>query len=114
MVTGGVVAHPLLRAFDVLRFFRDTCASLPDEAMLVAGLQTAPDGSNAKLVGILGGHSGRLDQGETDFRSLKRFGPPVMDLMGPDPVRGAERDDRSRFPEGRAQLLESAVPDRFD
>jgi FAD/FMN-containing dehydrogenase len=85
MVTGGVVAHPLPRAFDVLRFFRDTCASLPDEAMLVAGLQTAPDGSNAKLVGILGGHSGRLEQGETVFRSLKRFGPPIMDMMGPIP-----------------------------
>jgi FAD binding domain/Berberine and berberine like len=85
MVTGGVVAHPLARAFDVLRFFRDTCASLPDEAMLVAGLQTAPDGSNAKLVGILGGHCGPLEQGEAAFRSIKAFGPPVMDLMGPLP-----------------------------
>ena len=62
MITGGVVAHPLARALDVLRFFRDTCASLPDEAMLVAGLQTAPDGSNAKLVGLVGGHCGSLEQ----------------------------------------------------
>ena len=85
MITGGVVAHPLARAFDVLRFFRDTCASLPDEAMLVAGLQTAPDGSNAKLVGIVGGHCGPLEQGEAAFRSLKAFGPPVMDMMGPMP-----------------------------
>jgi FAD/FMN-containing dehydrogenase len=85
MITGGVVAHPLSRALDVLRFFRDTCASLPDEAMLVAGLQTAPDGSNAKLVGILGGHCGPLEQGEAVFRSLKGFGPPVMDTIGPIP-----------------------------
>ena len=28
MITGGVVAHPFARALDVLRFFRDTCASL--------------------------------------------------------------------------------------
>ena len=40
VITGGVVAHPLSRALDVLRFFRDTCAELPDEMMLVAGLQT--------------------------------------------------------------------------
>src|SRR5215218_628096 len=46
-ITGGVVAHPFGRAFDVLRMLRDTCMSLPDEAMLVAALQTAPDGSNA-------------------------------------------------------------------
>jgi FAD/FMN-containing dehydrogenase len=83
MITGGVVAHPLARAFDVLRFFRDTCASLPDEAMLVAGLQTAPDGSNTKLVGILGGHCGPLAHGEAAFQPLKSFGPPVLDMMGP-------------------------------
>jgi len=85
MVTGGVVAHPLTRAFDVLRFFRDTCASLPDEAMLVAGLQAAPDGSNAKLVGLVGGHCGSLEQGAAVFRPLKTFGPPVLDMMGPMP-----------------------------
>ena len=43
VITGGVVAHPLARALDVLKFFRDTCAQLPDEMMLVAGLQTAPE-----------------------------------------------------------------------
>jgi FAD/FMN-containing dehydrogenase len=59
MITGGVVVHPLPRAFDVLRFFRDTCASLPDEAMLVAGLQTAPDGSNAILSAATVGHSSK-------------------------------------------------------
>jgi FAD binding domain/Berberine and berberine like len=85
MITGGVVVHPLPRAFDVLRFFRDTCASLPDEAMLVAALQTAPDGSNAKIAGIVGGHCGSLKQGEATFQSVKAFGPPVMDLMGPMP-----------------------------
>ena len=83
MITGGLVAHPLSRAFDVLRFFRDTCRSLPDEAMVVAGLQTAPDGSNTKLVGILASHCGSLQQGEAALRPLKTFGPPVMDLIGP-------------------------------
>jgi FAD/FMN-containing dehydrogenase len=83
MITGGVVAHPLSRALDVLRFFRDRCASLPDEAMLLAGLQTAPDGSNAKLVGVLGGHCGPLEQGAAAFQPLKAFGPPVLDMMGP-------------------------------
>jgi FAD/FMN-containing dehydrogenase len=83
VITGGVVAHPLPRAFDVLRFFRDTCSSLPDEAMLVAALQTAPDGSNAKLVGIVASHCGPLEQGDVTFRSLKAFGPPALDAMGP-------------------------------
>jgi FAD/FMN-containing dehydrogenase len=85
IITGGVVVHPLPRAVDALRFFRDTCESLPDEAMLCAGLQTAPDGSNTKVVGLVGGHCGSLEQGEGVFRPLKAFGPPVLDMMGPIP-----------------------------
>jgi hypothetical protein len=83
VITGGVVAHPLARAMDVLRFFRDTCANLPDEMMLVAGLQTAPDGSSAKLVGVVAAHAGFLSEGEAAVRPLKAFGPPVMDALGP-------------------------------
>src|SRR4029450_10817423 len=48
---GGLVIHRLARAVDVLEFFRDTCATLPDEVMLVCGLLFAPDGSRAKLSG---------------------------------------------------------------
>src|SRR5512138_2034253 len=84
-ITGGVVAHPLPRAVDVLRFFREMCADLPDEMMLVAGLQTAPDGSNAKIVGVVAAHCGSLDDGATAVRPLKAFGSPVLDALGPVP-----------------------------
>lgn len=82
MIAGGVVVHPLSRAMDTLRFFRDTCESLPDEMMLVAALQTAADGSNAKVAAIVGGHSGPLDKGEAAVRPIKAFGPPMLDMMG--------------------------------
>ena len=52
MIAGGLVAHPFPNGRDVLRFFRETCATLPDEMMMVAGLLTAPDGSGNKLVGL--------------------------------------------------------------
>ena len=48
----------------MLKFFRESCAALPDEMMLVAGLQTAPDGSGAKLVGLVAAHCGSLADGE--------------------------------------------------
>jgi FAD/FMN-containing dehydrogenase len=110
MITGGAVVHALPRAFDVLRFFRDTCASLPDEAMLVAALQTAPDGSNAKLAGIVGGHCGSLEEGEAAFRPLKAFGPPVMDMMGPMPYAALNTMIDPAFPKAalsywKAQFL---------
>jgi FAD binding domain/Berberine and berberine like len=116
MITGGVVAHPLPRAFDALRFFRDTCATLPDEAMLVAGLQTAPDGSNAKLVGLVGGHCGSLEQGAAAFRAVKAFGPPVLDALGPMPYTALNSMLDPAFPKGalnywKAQFLTDLTDD---
>ena len=110
IITGGVVAHPLSRARDVLKFFRDTCAHLPDEMMLIAGLQTAPDASNAKLVGVLAAHCGPLAQGEAAVRPLKAFGPPVLDAMGPIPYCALNTMLDPAFPKGalnywKAQFL---------
>jgi len=109
-ITGGVVAHPLPRAVDVLRFFRDTCADLPDEMMLVAGLQTAPDGSNAKMVGLVAAHCGSLEEGETSVRPLKAFGSPVVDALGPVPYSSLNTMLDPAFPKGafnywKAQFL---------
>ena len=83
MIAGGLVAHPFSNARDVLRFFRDTCATLPDEVMLVAGMLTAPDGSGNKLAALVAAHAGSLAQGEAALKPIKAFGPPVMDAMGP-------------------------------
>ena len=110
LVTGGVVVHPLTRALDVLRLFRTMCATLPDDGMLVAALQTAPDGSNAKVAAILGGHFGSLEEGEASFRSLKEFGPPVLDRMGPMPYVALNAMIDPAFPKGarnywKAQFL---------
>ena len=82
-VIGGLVLHPLARAGDVLKFFRDYCAKLPDEIMLAAGLLTAPDGSNAKLAGVLACHCGSLADGEKAVQPMKAFGPPIVDQLGP-------------------------------
>jgi len=116
VMTGGVVAHPLARALDVLKFFRDTCADLPDEMMLVAGLQTAPDGSNAKLVGLVASHAGSLSDGEAAVRPLKAFGPPVMDALGPIPYCTLNNMLDPAFPKGafnywKAQFLADLTDD---
>ena len=83
MVTGGIVAHPFVRARETLRFFRDSTLSLPDEHMIFGGLIHAPDGSGTKLAAMVTSHCGTLAAGETAMRPLKAFGPPVMDAIGP-------------------------------
>ena len=114
MITGGVVVHPFPRALDVLRFFRDTCASLPDETMLVAALQTAPDG--ARVAAIVGSHCGSLEAGEAAFRPIKAFGSPVMDVLGPIPYATLNGMIDSAFPRGalnywKAQFLTDLTDD---
>jgi FAD/FMN-containing dehydrogenase len=85
IVTGGLVAHPFSAAKDVLRFYRDITASLPDEFTIFAGLIHAPDGSGAKLAAIVVCHIGDLDAGAAAVEPIKRFGAPVMDVIGPMP-----------------------------
>jgi FAD/FMN-containing dehydrogenase len=81
-ITGGLVAHPFERARDVLRFYRDVTASLPDEFTVFAGLIHAPDGSGTKLAAIVVCHCGPLDVGEAATRPLKAFGAPALDTVG--------------------------------
>src|SRR6059036_3331919 len=107
IITGGVVAHPVQHAVEVLRFFRDTCASLPEEVMLVAGLQTAPDGSGAKLVGLVGGHCGSLADGEAAIGPIKAFGSPMMDMMGPIPYSALNTILDPAFPKGALNYWKS-------
>lgn len=85
LIAGGLVAHPLQNGRGMLSFYREACAKLPDEMMLVAGLITAPDGSGAKLSAMVACHCGSLPDGEAALRPIKAFGPPAMDAMGPIP-----------------------------
>jgi FAD/FMN-containing dehydrogenase len=110
MITGGLVAHPVSNALDVLRFYRDTAEASPDELMVAAGLLTAPDGSGAKLVGILAAHCGPLADGDAATRPIKAFGPPVMDAIGPIPYCAQNGLLDAAFPKGalnywKAQFL---------
>jgi FAD/FMN-containing dehydrogenase len=84
MITGGLVAHPIERAKDVLRFFRETTRALPDEMMMVAGLVTGPDGTT-KLAALVAGHFGSLEDGAAATLPIKQFGQPIMDVIGPMP-----------------------------
>ena len=85
IVIGGLVAHPLAAARDVLRFYRDVTASLPDDLGVFAGLVHAPDGSGAKLVAIVVCHIGDVEAAARAIEPIRRFGSPVLDAIGPMP-----------------------------
>jgi FAD/FMN-containing dehydrogenase len=107
IVTGGLVAYPFSAAWDVLRFFRDVTASLPDEMMVLAGLLHAPDGSGTKLVGLVVGHCGPLGAGETAAQPIKKFGSPAMDVVGPMPYCQLNAMLDAAYPKGALNYWKS-------
>jgi|SRR5579859_90216 len=82
-VLGGLVLYPATEARSVLRFYRDFCADLPDEAEAFASILTSPDGQ--PLVALLLGYNGPLADGERVLAPARQFGSPVADLVGPMP-----------------------------
>jgi FAD/FMN-containing dehydrogenase len=106
-VIAGLVAHPFAAARDVLRFYRDFTASLPDELTVFAGVLHAPDGSGAKLAAIIVCHAGSLEAGAAAVAPIKRFGSPVMDVIGPMPYTAVNMMVDGGFPRGALNYWKS-------
>ena len=101
MVVAGLVAHPMERAAEVLRFYRQFIETMPDEINTIAGFLTTPDG--VKVVAVVACHCGSIDEGEQALRPLREFGPPVLDEIGPVPYTAFQRALDANFP--RSPLL---------
>jgi len=106
-VIGGLVAHPFAAARDVLRFYRDFTASLPDELTAFAGVLHAPDGSGTKLAAIMVCHAGSLEAGAAAVAPVKGFGSPVMDVIGPMPYAAVNTLFDPGFPKGALNYWKS-------
>jgi FAD/FMN-containing dehydrogenase len=107
-VTGGLIAHPFDRARDLLKFFRDSTASLPDEHMIFGGLIHAPDGSGTKLAAMVTCHCGSLADGEKAMRPLKEFHSPVVDALGPMPYCQLNGMLDAAYPKGALNYWKSS------
>jgi hypothetical protein len=88
-VLGGLVLYPLDQARDMLRFYRDFCATLPDEAEAFAALLTAPQGM--PVAALILGYNGPIPDGEKIFAPARQFGTPIADLVGPMPYSTRQR-----------------------
>jgi FAD/FMN-containing dehydrogenase len=115
-ITGGLIAYPFEAAWDVLRFYRDLTAALPDEFTVFSGLVHAPDGSGTKLVAIVLCHCGSLADGEQAVLPIKAYGAPAMDAVGPMPYCQINAMLDGGFPRGalnywKSQFLSSLSDD---
>lgn len=118
-VTGGRVAHAFASAAEVLKLFRQTTASLPDEHTIVAGLIHAPDGSRDKLAALVTCHCGSLADGERAMAPLRRLASPLVDELGPMPYCDLNEMMDGGYPKGalnywKSSFLSSLSDDAID
>jgi FAD/FMN-containing dehydrogenase len=107
-ITGGLIAYSFDHARDVLRFFRDKTAALPDEQTLFAGLTHAPDGSGTKLAAMVTCHCGPPSDGEEAMQPLKQFGSPMMDALDALPYCELNRMLDAAYPKGALNYWKSS------
>lgn len=91
-----VVAGPVFWAADdttdVLRFYRELVADAPDELGTIVRLGTIPplpvvdeDLHFRPAIAVASCYAGPVEDGERAVRALRRFGAPLVDLVGPKP-----------------------------
>lgn len=100
-VLAGLLLHPRDRAVELIAFHKEFLKDSPDELDTTVGFLNSPDG--APLVGIVAVYAGALADGERLLAPLRKFGPPVADLIQPVPYTAVQ------------SMLDNAVPigDRY-
>lgn len=106
-VVSGLIAYPIDNAGDVLRFFREFTASLPDELTAFALLAYAPDGSGTPIATIAVCHCGPLTEAEAAVRPVKEFGSPLMDVIGPTGYEETNMMFDAGYPKGALNYWKS-------
>jgi UDP-N-acetylenolpyruvoylglucosamine reductase len=106
-VLGGMVIHPLDRAGDVLRFYREFTTTEPDELTTYAALLTSPEGH--PVVAIVTCYIGEPSEGERVVAPLRRFGTPIADLIGPTTYVAMQSLLGPAYPAGRLNYWKSSM-----
>jgi FAD/FMN-containing dehydrogenase len=106
-VQAGMVAHPVERAVEVLRFYREFVDSAPDEVNTIAGFMTTPEGW--KVVAVAACYCGTVEDGQRVLRPLQEFGPPLLDQIGPVAYVDFQSGLDGVFPRGRRYYWKSTT-----
>ena len=105
-VLGGAVLYPVGKTSEVLHFCRDFAETLPDEVVIQGGAFTLPDG--AQVFGVAACYCGSpLSEGERILRPLRKFGPPVADMISSMSYVQMQSFFEPFFPPGRHTYVKS-------
>jgi len=105
-VLGGAVLHPVSKTKDVLFFCREFAQKVPDEVVIQGGAFTTPDG--APVFGVAACYCGSaLSEGEKVLQPLRKFGPPIADMISPMTYVQMQSFFEPFFPPGRYTYVKS-------
>jgi hypothetical protein len=94
-VLSGLIVHPISAAPDVLRQYRQFCATAPNEVTVWVVMRKAPPlpflppevhGTEVLILAAL--YAGPMADGERALASLRGFGKPIADVISPHPFIG--------------------------
>lgn len=95
MLLTGPVVHPLERAGEVLRAYRDIAAKLPDQATCWFVLRKAPplpflapQHHGQPVLILVMAYAGPLADGERTLAPLREIGSPIGNAVAPHPYTG--------------------------
>ena len=91
-ILGGLVAWEMDDAPDVLALLREVAAAAPDELGITGNLRLAPavpavpsELHGRPIVAVVVCYAGPVDKGERVVADVRRFGKPVLDMVGSKP-----------------------------
>jgi len=112
-IIGGLLVHPVERAKELLRFYREITHQCPDELVVYAALLRGPDGN--PICGFALAYSGDPAAAEKVLAPIRAFGPPVADMVGPVSYIQQQSMLDESYPPGRFHYWKSgfidAIPD---
>ena len=125
MVVGGIIAHPIDAARDLLRFYRDAVEAARTSCRRSPVWCMRPDGSGMKLAAMLVFHTDP-DRADAELAPFLAFGSPVVTQVQPMPYpvmnslldegypKGALNYWLSSFTTGMSDALIDTVIQRFE
>ncbi|HZT29849.1 MAG TPA: FAD-binding oxidoreductase [Bryobacteraceae bacterium] len=87
-VLAGLLLHPRELAGELIAFHREFLVGSPDELDTSIGFLNSPEG--APLVAVVAMYAGAPREGERVLEPLRKFGPPVADLIRAMPYTGVQ------------------------
>jgi FAD/FMN-containing dehydrogenase len=104
-VLGGTVIYPMAKARATLKFYYEYSQTTPDEVSTDAFLLTLPNGDQAFAIDAC--YIGPIEQGERVLQPLRKFGPPLVDQIGPTAYLDLQASGDAFFPTGLCYYYKS-------